>query len=286
MEFETRYITPDIKLSEFSGKIFKTEVVFEHHILVWLISGETKIIQADATGVFRAGDIFLIPRNQLATIINHPGNGRPHKAVAMHLTPGRLKDFYARYAPRGKAQPIRKIYRFSRHPLLESCMASLIPYFDLGENLPPHIAAIKMEEAISILRSIDGSVDGLLANFEAPGKIDLADFMERHYMFNMTMDRFGYLTGRSLATFRRDFKKAFHTTPRKWLTEKRLALAHYRIAAQQQRPVDVYMETGFENFSHFSYAFKNRYGYAPHTLLRKTYAEQPAGLKHGTAHRK
>jgi AraC-like DNA-binding protein len=269
MEFETKYITPDIKLAEFRGKLFRTEVMFEHHILVWFISGETKIIQADATHTFNAGDTFLIPRNQLATVINYPKDGAPHKSVAMHLTKERLTDFYARHKAVGKIQPLQKVYRFSKHPLLESCLASLIPYFDLGDDLPADIAAIKIEEAISILRSIDKDVDGLLANFEEPGKINLTEFMERHYMFNMTLDRFGYLTGRSVATFRRDFKKAFNTTPQKWLTEKRLELAHYEIAEKQRKPIDVYVEAGFENLSHFSYAFKARFGYPPVMLLNK-----------------
>jgi AraC-like DNA-binding protein len=269
MEFETKYITPDIKLSEFSGNIFRTEVVFEHHMLVWFISGETRIIQADASYTFNAGDIFLIPRNQLATVINYPKNGKAHKAVAMHLTKERLKDFYARHTSSGRMQTFQKVYRFRKHPLLESCLASLIPYFDLGEDLPPNIANIKIEEAISILRSIDKGVDGLLADFDDPGKIDLTDFMERHYMFNMTMDKFGYLTGRSLATFRRDFKKTFNTTPQKWLTEKRLGLAHYQIAEKHRKPIDVYFEVGFENLSHFSYAFKNQYGYPPNALFDK-----------------
>lgn len=268
MEFETKYITPDIKLSLYSGKVFKTEVMFEHHILVWFISGETKIIQADATYTFNAGDTFLIPRNQLATVINYPKDGLPHKAVAMHLTKERLKDFYSRHKAVGKLQLHSKVYRFSKHPLLESCLASLIPYFDLGDNLPPDIAAIKIEEAISILRSTDISVDGLLTDFEEPGKINLSDFMERHFMFNMTLDRFGYLTGRSLATFRRDFKKIYNTTPQKWLTEKRLDLAHYHIAEKQRKPIDVYFEVGFENLSHFSHAFKNHFGYPPNTLLK------------------
>ena len=269
MEFETKYINPDIKLSQFNGKFFKTEVMFDHHILVWFISGETKIIQAEATYTFNAGDIFLIPRNQLATVINYPKDGMPHKAVAMYLTAERLKDFYSRHKAIGKVEPLQKVYSFTKHPLLESCLASLIPYFDLGENLPLDIAAIKIEEAISILRSIDKGVDGLLANFEEPGKINLTKFMELHYMFNMTLDRFGYLTGRSVATFRRDFKKAFNTTPQKWLTEKRLELAHYQIAEKQQKPSDTYIEVGFENLSHFSYAFKKHFGYPPNALLDK-----------------
>jgi AraC family transcriptional regulator, exoenzyme S synthesis regulatory protein ExsA len=127
----------------------------------------------------------------------------------------------------------------------------------------------KIEEAISILRSIDKGVDGLLCNFEEPGKINLTDFMERRYMFNMTMYRFGYPTGRSLATFRRDFKKAFNTTPQKWLTEKRLELDRCQIAENRRKPIDVYVETGFENLSHFSYAFKKHFGYPPNTLLHE-----------------
>lgn len=266
MEFETKYITADIKLSEFNGKFFKTEVLFEQHMLVWFISGETKIIQADATYVFNAGDIFLIPRNQLATVINYPKDGKPHKAVAMHLNQERLKEFYTRNKAIKQVQPQQKVYLFRKHPLLESCLASLIPYFDLQEKLPSNIASIKIEEAISILRSTDKDVDGLLANFEEPGKINLTDFMERNYMFNMTMEKFGYLTGRSIATFRRDFKKAFSTTPQKWLTEKRLNLAHYLITEKEVKPKDVYLEAGFENLSHFSYAFKSRFGYPPQSV--------------------
>lgn len=269
MEFETKYINPNIKLSEFNGKLFKTEVMFEHHMLIWFISGETKIIQSEGSYTFKAGDIFLIPRNQLATVINYPKDGLPHKAVAMYLTKEKLKDFYSRHEPVGKVQPLQKIHRFTRYPLLESCLASLIPYFDLGENLPLEIADLKIEEAISILRSIDKGVDGLLANFQDPGKINLSDFMERNYMFNMTLDRFGYHTGRSLATFRRDFKKVYQITPQKWLTEKRLQLAHYQIAEKQRKPNDVYIEAGFENLSHFSYAFKKQFGYPPNALLIK-----------------
>src|SRR5688572_3598889 len=70
MEHTSRYLTPEIKLSCYEDKFFKTEVTFDHHMLIWFISGETKIVQAEAEYVFKAGDIFLIPRNGLATIIN------------------------------------------------------------------------------------------------------------------------------------------------------------------------------------------------------------------------
>jgi len=269
MEFQAKYITPDIKLSSFEDKFFKDEILFEHHMLVWFISGETKVIQADATYLFKAGDIFLIPRNQLATIINYPSNGFPHKTVVMHLTTDRLKSFYADLHIKTKGAPLQKTHHFRKHPLLESCLASLIPYFDVPGTFPGHIAAMKIKEAISILRTIEPEIDDVLANFEEPGKIDLAAFMEKNFMFNMSIEKFGYLTGRSLTTFNRDFKKTFHTTPQKWLTKKRLELAFYHLKEKQHRPVDVYLEVGFENLSHFSHAFKKQFGYAPTAVIDK-----------------
>lgn len=263
MEYTSHYLSPDIKLSLYEDSFFKTEVVFEHHMLIWFLSGETKIVQSEATHVFGPGDIFLIPRHQLATIINYPKNGQPHKTVVMHLSTDRLRDFYSRHeAVRGSTAKTQSIRSFNKHPLLESCLTSLIPYFDL-KTLPENIASLKIEEAISILRAIDPDMDTLLANFEEPGKINLAEFMEKNYRFNMTLEKFGYLSGRSLTTFKRDFKKLYDTTPQKWLTEKRLKLAHHQLAEKSSKPVDVYLEVGFENLSHFSFAFKKQFGYSP-----------------------
>lgn len=265
MEYTAKYITEDIKLSCYEDKFFKSDIVFDQHMLVWFISGVTKIVQADAIYRFQKGDIFLIPRNQLATIINYPKDGQAHKTVVMHLSTTRLRDFYANLKIEAKGKVSEKILCFNKHPLLESCLSSLIPYFEMQE-LPENIASLKITEAISILRSIDQKVDQVLANFEEPGKIDLMDYMEKNFMFNMPLQSFGYLTGRSLATFNRDFRKAFHCTPQKWLTKKRLELAYYQLAEKKRRPVEVYLETGFENLSHFSTAFKKQFGIAPTAL--------------------
>jgi AraC-like DNA-binding protein len=135
------------------------------------------------------------------------------------------------------------------------------------KDLPREIASLKITEAISILRSINNGIDNVLANFEEPGKIDLIAYMEKNFMFNLPLEKFGYLTGRSLTTFKRDFSKAFNTTPQRWLTQKRLELAHYQFVQKKKKPIEVCYEVGFENLSHFSYAFKKQFGYAPSALV-------------------
>jgi len=232
-------------------------------MLIWFISGETKIIQSEATHIFKTGDIFLIPRNKPATIINYPKDGLPHKTVVMLLTEKILRNFYNSIEVKAEISPIPGIRCYHHHPLLESCLASLMPYFNIKEPFPDNLALLKITEAISILRTIDPEIDGVLANFDDPHKVELVSFMEKNYMFNMPLVKFGYLTGRSLTTFKRDFKKSFNCTPQRWLTQKRLELAHYQLAERKRKPVEVCYESGFENLSHFSFAFKKRFGYAP-----------------------
>lgn len=265
MEYQARYITEDIKLSSYEDRFFKSDIMFEQHMLVWFISGETKIVQADATYIFRKGDIFLIPRNQLATIINYPKDGEPHKTVVMHLSLETLKNYYSNKSV--PPQPYHaKIFTFNNHALLKSCLASLIPYFEMAD-IPEDIASIKITEAISILRTLDKNIDHVLANFKEPGKINLVDYMEKNFMFNLPLEKFGYLTGRSLTTFKRDFKKAFTMTPQRWLTRKRLELAYYQLSEKKKKPLEVCYEVGFENLSHFSFAFKKQFGVTPSSLV-------------------
>ncbi|GAB4016363.1 helix-turn-helix domain-containing protein [Spirosoma koreense] len=261
----------DIVLSCLEDQYLKREIILDHHSLVKIISGEMNVTQADNTHTFVAGDTLLLPRNQLAMITKKPRDGRFFKSVMMTFTTKRLKQFYTN----DRFEPLKphthKIRAFQKHPLLDSVFASLDPYFDLASELPEHIIALKLGETIAILRTLDSEIDDLLSDFSDPGKIDLADFMEKHFMYNLTMTKFGQLTGRSLSTFKRDFQKAFHTTPQKWLTQKRLALAHYQLAEKQRHPADIYLEAGFENLSHFSFAFKKYYGYPPTAALGQSY---------------
>jgi len=248
-------------------KYFKDEVAAPFHCFVRLISGEMKVMMADRSYHFHAGDTFLFPRNKVAMVIKQGNKGAPYKAVTVALSTERLKKYFTENNPRHISPTASPVRVLDKHPILESFFLSLIPYYELQDKLPDRLTFLKIEEAISILRTLDSQIDSVLADFSEPGKIQLAEFMEQHYMFNLPLEKFGYLTGRSLATFRRDFKKTFYTTPQRWLMQRRLELAHYEIAEKKKQPVDVYLEVGFENLSHFSYAFKKHYGYAPSEVI-------------------
>ena len=81
------------------------------------------------------------------------------------------------------------------------------------------------------------------------------------------MNEIASYTGRSLATFKRDFKKVSDLTPEKWLIRKRLEVAYRLIKEEHRKVVEVYAEVGFKNPSHFSTAFKKQYGIPPTALV-------------------
>ena len=84
----------------------------------------------------------------------------------------------------------------------------------------------------------------------------------------MSLEEFALYTGRSLASFKRDFTEISDLSPQKWIIKKRLMKAHELIESGKS-VTDACIETGFKNRSHFSTAFKNNFGYAPNTLLTK-----------------
>jgi AraC-like DNA-binding protein len=103
----------------------------------------------------------------------------------------------------------------------------------------------------------------ILFDFAEPWKIDLLDFLNDNYMDDLSMEQIASFTGRSLATFKRDFKKISNLTPQKWLIKKRLEMAYIKLKEENKKVQDVCTEVGFKNLSHFSTAFKKQYGIPP-----------------------
>jgi len=246
---------------------YSRELILPQPALVRVISGEVRVAAAAGSYHFYAGDTVLFPHNQLGRMSKLPMNGQPCITISVLFRREKLRQYYA--ANRLSPLPAHGsgLLVFDEHPLLKSLFNSLSPYFEMADVLPADIAAFKVEEAIRVLRAIDSKADQLLGHFEEPGKLDLVDFMEQNFWFNLPLEKFGYLTGRSLTTFKKDFSKTFGSTPGKWLTKKRLELAHYHICEKKRKPSEVYLDVGFENLSHFSFAFKKHFGYNPTSLV-------------------
>lgn len=258
------------------GRVFlsgtvETDYTWEHispqHIIVFLYSGEMTLTYGRSNLPFLAGDTVLVPKNQLIRVIKKPKDGLPFKALSMLLPDEELRKFYQdRSILENQDDNMAKQRPIKAHSLLDSFSQSLYSYFDVQDELPESLVPIKIHEALTIIDEVDKRASSILGTFNEIWKIDLEKYMEEHFMYNLPLERFAFLTGRSLTTFKSDFKKIFKKTPGKWLTEKRLDLAHYKLTNEKQKATEVYLSAGFENLSHFSFAFKKAFGVSPRSI--------------------
>jgi AraC family transcriptional regulator, exoenzyme S synthesis regulatory protein ExsA len=256
--------TPGIVYSCYHEVSRGGEQFIQDHVFSYHVSGTLLINDGNTEHRFQPGDFRFVRRNQLAKFLKQPPEGGLFKSVSIMIDQETLRKISIEQGyTAGKAHASPAIVKLTPHPLFKSFMESLLPYEELSPEENAALFALKVKEAVLLLLRNQPELKDILFDFSEPGKIDLEAFMLQHYQFNVGLHRFAYLTGRSLATFKRDFEKIFHTSPGNWLLQKRLQEAHYLIKEKGNKPSDVYLEVGFEDLSHFSYAFKNAYGVAP-----------------------
>ena len=95
-------------------------------------------------------------------------------------------------------------------------------------------------------------------------KIDIEKTMLDNFQYNLKIEDFAKLCGRSLSVFKIDFNNHFKTTPFKWVKTKRLEYAKQLLMESDLNVNQVCFESGFMNNSHFIKSFKEKFELTPH----------------------
>lgn len=149
---------------------------------------------------------------------------------------------------------------------VQAFFQSMLSHFDNVREPDPALLELKFRELILTIadnpenRSLNAYFTSLL---QEPQSISLQRIMEDNFCYNLGLDEFARLCARSLSAFKRDFRSTFHTTPGKWLLEKRLDHALHLLSHLDKTVSEAAFDSGFENLSHFSRSFRSRFGYSP-----------------------
>lgn len=231
------------------------------HFLGFQLSGETHAMHAKGNTIVPEGSVVLVRKNQLIRSTKYPSKEGKYQFLSITLD----KDILQQYALDHKividshAENKQELF-FEPNDFLKYYFLSLTPYINQQNKIEPGLANIKIREALELLLQSNPDFKKILFDFSQPHKIDLEEFMNLNYMFNVSVESFAKLTGRSLSVFKRDFEKVFSSSPKKWLRNKRLEEAYYLIKHKKQKPTDIYLDLGFENLSHFYFSFKQKFG--------------------------
>ncbi|WP_160715956.1 helix-turn-helix domain-containing protein [Chitinophaga solisilvae] len=253
-----------ISLSCYTSRVREGEQFIPEHVFSYQLSGSITMHDGVREYTFTEGSCRLTRRNNLMKFVKQPAATAPFLNISVYLDQATLQRFSKTYGftanPQQEQPPVIPIHAT---PFVKAYFDSLKPYDELIQEGNEVLLSLKQQEAIGILLQSNATLKDVLFDFAAPGRIDLEAFMQQNFHFNTSLNRFAYLTGRSLSTFKRDFEKTFGMPPGKWLQQRRLQEAYYLIREKGASASDVYIEVGFEDLSHFSFAFKKMYGASP-----------------------
>lgn len=217
------------------------------------------------------GECVFIPRDHHITMYKKTFNGERYCGVFLSFTRNFLREMFTKLEqhkiPATTPKLEAGVIKLPKSVEITSLFASMTPYFDPEVKPQDDLMNLKMQEGLLALLHINERFATMLFDFNEPWKINILDFLNQNYMTEFTMEELAHYTGRSLATFKRDFKKVSDLTPEKWLIRKRLEVAYAKMKEGGKKVVDIYAEVGFKNPSHFSTAFKKQYGISPTAIL-------------------
>ena len=247
------------------------------HVLVYMYSGEIVIEEKGKTTRLHKGECAFIRKDFSVQMTKQAWNGEQFHACLM-FSPKFLRSFYNRLdkntLPKdAKRNKISLCKLPSNRPDIVSLFESMTPYFNSNIEPTEELLQLKMVEGMYVLLNTSKNLYASVFDFTDPWKIDILDFLESNYMNDISMEEIANYTGRSLSTFKRDFKKCSTLSPREWLIHHRLEAAHELIRKGGRKVSEICFEVGFKNLSHFSKIYKERYGISP-----KGYLQHETGL--------
>lgn len=178
-----------------------------------------------------------------------------------HLIEAVIEDFSpSTSAPTSPISPV--------HLLIPN--GELVTMFD---NLPDYHAERKqvtkedvhegMRTVIAACMKSDPSLYYLFQDRASPIGSRLKSIVDHHFNLGLTVEKLADLSGLSLSTFYRQFKKEFGQSPHQWLMNRRLQEAYELLKNTNRTVSDISYETGFKDLAHFSRRFKQKFGLPP-----------------------
>jgi AraC-like DNA-binding protein len=239
----------------------------ECHSIVYVLSGQKKWITPAAD--------YLVGEDQSIFVRKGAFKNRQYFEEGFCVLMFFMKDDFIR---RCVAEDIKRetgglktiahpdfIYRVNISDSLRTLYHSFFSYLKQNQKTPQKIIELKFREMLlNICTDPDNTdIKNVFYTLAQSSEGSLEKIMEEQYIYNLKVDEYARLCGRSLSSFKREFSKAYDTTPGKWLLAKRLDLAGKLMLNTDFTIQQICYDCGFESDSHFIRSFKSRYGKTP-----------------------
>ena len=262
----TKLVAGDFMILEYKCPIDvdKLQVYVETNMMTYVVTGRKDWVSGDKTYHIKEGDAIFL-RKGVYTIRQFLD--QDHCVLVFFIEDEFIRNFMRdnrvmTISPDCAHEPA---FSIEVDESLQSLFHSIFSYMKLRPEIPRNLVEIKFKELLFNL-VINPRHRKLVQYFSSlchPVQATLDEVMSKNFQYDLELNEFARLCGRSLSTFKREFKNVYHQTPGKWLNDKRLEYATELLLSSHLNINEIGYESGFKNSSHFTKSFKDKYQVTP-----------------------
>ncbi|MEO1513371.1 MAG: AraC family transcriptional regulator [Bacteroidota bacterium] len=251
---------------ELHRPILNRQGYISNHVISILLSGEQHIQTYEGNNIrVLPNEILFIPRGMYFISDLVPAGGT-FRSLLFYFDDAIIQEFLSTVRVTEFRQEAAPEYlKLGAVPTVNLFVDALMGIYQQQQLKNKRFLHLKILELLYLLNSLvsEQQMANFLFRLSLPQKRNIKSFMESNYDKPLKIEDYAYLTGRSLSSFRRDFKFHYNTTPQKWIKDRRLDKASQLLDSQDRSVTEVAFEVGYENISYFIREFKKRLGQSP-----------------------
>lgn len=240
------------------------EFVCSEVCICYLLKGRERFFDMEGNCTeISAGELVVIPPNMRLQSDFRCADG-PLEAMMIFLSPALVSDLLTRLGGgQGDEAPALEVVAASEN--LAAFMQGIVAVYD-SLQVDADLARLKLVELVMLLALLHdrGRLAAVLAASLGTQHHRSVGHVARAFQdHDLRTADLAALSGRSVATFNREFRRIFGASPAKWRKQRRLERARELLETSGEAITSIGLLVGYESTSHFISAFKKQFGQTP-----------------------
>lgn len=239
----------------------------DSNLITFVINGKKDWISAGDVYPIKAGDALFIKKGVYTT---RQYFDVEYCVILFFMNDTFIRNFILKNTdlhlkPKKNSDSSKQIFPIEVTETFRSLVVSIFNYIKSGDRIPENLVEIKFKELLYniVLNPMNHELINYFLSLKEHAGSKLEAIMLKNYQYDLKIYDYARLTGRSISSFKRDFKNIFGTTPGKWIMQQRLNRAKSLLIGTNLNISEVCFESGFKNSSHFNKAFKEVFNSTP-----------------------
>lgn len=157
--------------------------------------------------------------------------------------------------------------------LIDQFIKGLVILFENKDQVSERLMILKLKELVTLLLQSHYApeVRGIMSNLFTEKTFEFQQIINAHIFSPIKISDLAQLTHHSLSSFKKEFKKNYNDTPKKYIIKQRIEKVAQLLSDSNDSISNIAYDCEFKTLAHMSRVFKAQYGVSP-SQYRKTFS--------------